>query len=439
MSRCGFPCDRVGVRWLWLDGRLVNTSSGAVGPRGAWNVRRANAGMQDNGWPSVAIVHSFYRSSMPSGENNTVLRQFEILAGAGVDVSLVSVSTDQLMDTPFYSVRTAWGVAHGSGLDPTPILQELAPDVVHIHNLFPNLATRWLTMYQGGIVSTLHNYRPVCAAGTLSRDGESCTLCPSGSVLQAVHHRCYRGSAIATGPLAWRNRKGIHADAVVRSSDALLVPSEWMATEYRALGLDELQVVHQPTTVTAHEHSVVPTPGWSWLFLGRISKEKGILDLVEAWPESHGLAVLGDGPDMIRLRELALREGITVDVHGHVEQARMEEILRGSAGLIVPSTWREGAPGIYADALSMGVPVIGLRGNAVYEMVQQDGTGAILEQMTSDDLVRALNSVLQNREALSQRCREVYAQRYAPEAWLDSIRPIYIEVAAGARRRHGRQ
>ena len=414
-------------------------SSDGVGERnGAWNIRRANAGSGARGWPSVAIVHSFYRSAMPSGENNTVLRQFEILAEAGVDVSLVSVSTDQLLNSPLYSVRTAWGVAHGSGLDPRPILDVLAPDIVHIHNLFPNLATRWLTRYQGKVVATLHNYRPVCAVGTLSRDGAPCTLCPDGSSFHAIRHQCYRGSAIASVPLAWRNRKGILADAVVQSSDVLLVPSEWMASEYRALGLHDVRVIHQPTTLATmytEENQVPPKSNGNWLFLGRISKEKGILELVDSWPKEHGLAVLGDGPDMVRLRELAMREGIRVDVHGYVEQARMEEILRGSAGLIVPSTWREGAPGIYADALAMGVPVVGLKGNAVHNMVEQDGTGVTLETMSHDDLVRALEAVLRDRTQLSARCREVYLQRYSPQAWLTAIQSVYEEVSAGTRRR----
>lgn len=400
---------------------------------GAWNIRRANAGSRESGWPSVAIVHSFYRSALPSGENNTVLRQFEILAEAGVDVSLVSVSTDQLLRSPLYGVRTAWAVAQGSGLDPQPILDALAPDVVHIHNLFPNVATHWLTKYQGRVIATLHNYRPVCAAGTLSRDGEPCTLCTDGSTFHAIRHRCYRGSATASVPLAWRNRNGILADAVVRSSDALLVPSEWMAREYRSLGLNQVRVVHQPTTLTLtspDDDSIPAQFNGDWLFLGRISKEKGILKLVEAWPEEHGLSVLGDGPDMVRLRELAMREGLRVDVHGHVEQARMEEILKGSTGLLVPSTWREGAPGIYADALAMGVPVIGLKGNAVHDMVKQDGTGVTLETMSRDELVHALDAVSQNRDKFSQRCREVYAMRYSPEAWLAAIKPVYVDVAA---------
>jgi len=211
-----------------------------------------------------------------------------------------------------------------------------------------------------------------------------------------------------------------------------------MERQYGALGLHDVHVVYQPTTLTTLDTEQASIPKESnehWLFLGRISKEKGILELVESWPRAYGLAVLGDGPDMVRLRELAMREGMTVDVYGYVEQSRMEEILRGSVGLIVPSTWREGAPGIYADALARGVAVTGLKGNAVYDMVKEDGTGVTIETMSSHNLVRALEGVSGNREQLSARCREVYLQRYSPQAWLTSIRSVYDEVLAGARRK----
>ena len=81
-------------------------------------------------------------------------------------------------------------------------LRKLRPDVVHVRNTFPNWGTAWLREWAPRTVATVHNYRPVCAAGTLFRDGHECRDCLSLPTLPAVKHACYRGSRAATLPLA---------------------------------------------------------------------------------------------------------------------------------------------------------------------------------------------------------------------------------------------
>ena len=201
-----------------------------------WRVQRANAGSSDSLWPSVAILHSFYRSNMPSGENSTAIQHFENLAHHGVDVSLVSVSTDELLETGGYRLKTASRVATGTGLDPTEILTSISPDIVHIHNHFPNIGTQWLKSFPKPVVATLHNYRAACSSGLLSRNGSPCMDCVVGSSLNGVKHGCYHNSRLATIPIAFRNRNGPNQDAVIMRANTLIVPSSWMAEMYRSLG-----------------------------------------------------------------------------------------------------------------------------------------------------------------------------------------------------------
>src|SRR5690606_21612300 len=149
----------------------------------------------------VAIVHSFYRSGQPSGENLAVTAQIEALSQAEVEVALVGRWSDREVRHPWDPVRVAMITATGRGGDPTAELRRLRPDLVHVHNLFPSMGTRWLGQWQGPIVATVHNYRPLCANGLLLRDGHFCTDCVSHGTLNAVRHGCYRDSRMATIPL----------------------------------------------------------------------------------------------------------------------------------------------------------------------------------------------------------------------------------------------
>ena len=105
----------------------------------------------------VAIVHSYYSSRQPSGENVVVDAQAAALTEAGHDVHVVARRTDEEERRSLHSVRAAWTVATGVGADPTDELRAFRPDVVHVHNLFPNFGTSWLARWAGPVVATLRD------------------------------------------------------------------------------------------------------------------------------------------------------------------------------------------------------------------------------------------------------------------------------------------
>src|SRR5919205_1422355 len=113
----------------------------------------------------IALVHSFYGSTV-SGENAAVVAQADALRRAGHDVLLVAARTDELEGSRFYRLRAGLRVASGRGTSPLEALRAFEPDVVHVHNLFPNFSTNWLRAVDAFVVATVHNYRPMCAAGT---------------------------------------------------------------------------------------------------------------------------------------------------------------------------------------------------------------------------------------------------------------------------------
>lgn len=70
----------------------------------------------------ISVVHSFYGSASPSGENFMVDNQVAALSEAGHDVQLIDVRTDDLQGHPLYKVRTALTVATGRGHSPLSLI-----------------------------------------------------------------------------------------------------------------------------------------------------------------------------------------------------------------------------------------------------------------------------------------------------------------------------
>lgn len=375
--------------------------------------------MSGNAALRVAVVHSFYSSRQTSGENRVVDLQVAALDRAGFEVRLVAQRTDDRERSRAYPLAAAMTVASGRGPTPLAQLRDFAPDAVFVHNLFPNFGRTWVQAWDGPLLAFLHNFRPLCPPGTFYRDGGVCLDCLRGrSAAPAVRHACYRGSRLATLPLALGTKFG--DDPVLQRADRVVALNETMAGLYREAGVDGSRLSVVPNFLSR------PAPagpgGGPWLFVGRLTDAKGILPLVRAWPAGVPLLVVGSGPLQHDVEEHAPPGVLLL---GEQSGERVSELMRSARGLVFPSRWFEGLPMVYLEALAAGTPVLAWQPSAVADLVRQEGTGLVVEDLASD-----LQAAEENFPTLRAHCRAVFEARYTEEAWMTSIR----DLLAGAGR-----
>lgn len=383
----------------------------------------------------IAVVHSFYASAQPSGENQAVCDQVRALRAAGHEVELFATHTDELNRNRFYALRAAARVALGRGANPLDLLRAHGPEVVHVHNLFPNFGRSWVRQWDGPLVATLHNYRPMCAGANLQHDGAPCTRCPEGDPWAGLRSGCYRGSRVATLPLAWANRHGAQADPVISRADRLIVLSERARQLYLQFGLPSRKLSLVPNFVdaqgidpTANNEVDAGGSAGRWLFVGRLSEEKGVLPLLRGWPEGERLDVIGAGPLEQDCRATAPK---SVRFLGALGREQLLTLLPRYTGLVFPGVCPESAmPLVCQEALAAGVPVLALAGSAAADGVLSEGTGAVYQR--SDKLPDALAAARESFPALRRRCRQVHAERYTPEAWAMAMVTVYAQVLRDA-------
>ena len=380
----------------------------------------------------IAIVHSFYSSRQPSGENGVVEAEVAALRRAGHEVALVAARTDDLEREPLYGIRAAARVATGLGRSPLGQLRRLRPDVVHVHNLFPNFGRRWAAELDVPLVATLHNFRPVCASGILYRGGEICTLCPDGDRFAGLRHRCYRGSAAATLPLAWANRRGPAVDPLLARADRLVMLSELAVEQLARVGIDRRKVVLW-SNFLPDDLDPGPTPPQAapdgWLYVGRLAEEKGIGLLARTWPRGRALRIVGEGPAADEVRR-AMDANSSIEALGRRSREEVVALMQGSLGLVVPSRWFEAFPLVYAEAMAAGLPVLAWRPNAVAERVTADGTGAATSW--GENLGPVLDAAEAEVRSLLARCRAVFEQRYGETAYVARATALYGELTRAA-------
>lgn len=363
----------------------------------------------------IAVVHSFYASGQPSGENTQVETEVRALREAGLSVGLVAARTDDREGDPLYRVRSAARVATGRGASPLRQIEAFRPDLVHVHNLFPNYGRAWARAVDVPIVATLHNFRFTCAAGSLFRDGRLCLDCPDGDRLSAVRHRCYRGSLAATLPLAAALRNGPAADPLVARADRVLCLSDRQYGLLTAAGVDAARLLRVDNFLPDH---LVPrasggTNDGTCLYVGRFTEEKGVVGLVAHWSGDLPLVVVGDGPLRDDVRRAAV--GRRVTVVGPRPRQDVLDLMSTSVALALPSVWPEvAAPLVAIEALAHGLPVLVRAESDLAGQFVPAGVGIPVESPSGFAPAAAAAA---EAVGTGQRCRDLFEGRFTQSTW----------------------
>lgn len=381
----------------------------------------------------ILILHSRYLSGDVSGENRVVHDEARLLTEAGHEVLLrePSPSVEGLRAQATTAATSVW--ARRIADEVTATVRRRAVDVVHVHNLFPELSPRVLPAAKRGgaaVVMTLHNFRLMCLPATLERDGRACELCVGRVPWRGVRYGCYRGSRAGSAALA--TSLTLHrAVGTFAAVDRFLAVSGYVRRRHLGAGID-------PARVGVKENFVWPQParqgaGGPFLFLGRLTPEKGLNTLFGAWraaPDLGELVVAGDGPDLERLRGSA---PAGVRVLGAVPADEVPALVAGAAAVVVPSRWPEPAvPRAVLEAYAAGVGVVAAAVGGIPEGVRDGETGVLVPTHDADAWIDALRRVRRDGEAtrLGDGALALWRERYGPEAGLRALERAYEEASA---------
>lgn len=390
----------------------------------------------------VLQVHNHYRAH--GGEDTVMDLERELLISHGHHLERFTASNKELKASLRAGVETVWSQPSYRTLRER--LRETAPDVLHVHNTFPQLSPSvyWAASAEGvPVVQTLHNYRLTCADASLLRDGEPCELCVGHPPWHGVLHRCYRGSAAASAAIAAMQTTHRALGTFANKVDAYITLTQFARSVMARSGLPEELMHVKPNFVPDTMPQATPERRSQVVFVGRLSKEKGADLLLEAWAKMRKsaetrLIVVGDGPE---------RESLEKSFHGlpglewrgwlsHEEA--MREVAR-SRCLVVPSRAYEGFPMVVVEAMSVGTPVIAPDHAAFPEILPASGAKLLFEPGDPEDLkdkiTAASNFGDEEWLQLSRAARETYLDRYTAETNHERLMEVYEAAIERAERK----
>jgi glycosyltransferase involved in cell wall biosynthesis len=378
----------------------------------------------------ILQIHNFYQ--LAGGEDSVVANERSILEQAGHRVELLSANNASISGVR-EKIRTFLNTKYNetARAELSRVLRAYQPDVVHVHNFFPLFSPSIFdACSQSGfpLVHTLHNFRPLCASATLFRAGRPCELCLDGHTYHAVVHRCYRGSII--GSLAAANMIAYHRRTHTWSTAAnrYIALTSFARDKFVSAGFPADRIAIKPNFASDPRISD-PKSRYGALFVGRLSPEKGIQTLLEAWANvDYPLLIIGDGPQRDALDVI---KSPNIKYLGQLAKHDVSAAMSTAQMIIIPSLWYEGFPMVLIEALSHGLPVVASRIGALAEIVQDRVTGCLFSPGDSDELATVVNDLLRQPQNLIEygiAARKLYESKYTPERNIVELTSIYHEA-----------
>jgi glycosyltransferase involved in cell wall biosynthesis len=313
------------------------------------------------------------------------------------------------------------------------ILTRFQPDIVHVHNTLPLISPSvYYSAARAGVpvVQTLHNYRLLCANGLLMRNAATCEDCVGKAIgWPAVRHRCYRGSLGASLAVVASNATHRLLGTWRRKVGLFIALCEFSRSKLLQAGLPTDAVVVRPN-FTADLDGDAGAQRAGALYLGRLSSEKGVGLLLEAWRELLvPLKVIGTGELEPAVRASA--ELGHLQLLGYVSQEVRDLALSTASFVVMPSLVYEGFPMVVAESYSAGTPIIGSRLGALAELIEDGVTGLHFEPGSADDLARKVRWAYENPQKMAEmgrRARQRYEERYTADVGYRRLMQIYDQA-----------
>lgn len=271
------------------------------------------------------------------------------------------------------------------------------PDIAHVHLFWGGISPSIflvLKKHKVPLVHTVHDYRMICPAYTFRNGfGVICEQCKGGHYIKCFKNRCSKGSlaqsALMTMEMYSRNRKWHPANEI----DGLIYVSNFAKRKHEELDVrfeKTLNIVLYNFSTVGEQYPPLDKDEGYYLFYGRLSHEKGVETLVNAF-EKHPelkLKVVGTGP---KEEELKRKGCSNIDFLGYKNGEELFNLVRNAKYVCVPSEWYENNPMTIVEAYSMGVPVIGANIGGITEIISDEETGFLFESGDAESLDSAIN------------------------------------------------
>ena len=357
----------------------------------------------------ILLVHNYYQQY--GGEDVVFENEKALLLNAGHDVFTYERHNDEINHYTIVQKlalfpQTTWN--QNSARTIQAILERNRPEVVHFTNTFPLISPSAYYVCQKEnipVVQTLQNYRLFCAGAYFLRDGKICEACLGKTPpWPAIFHACYRQSRIQSSAVTMLLTIHRRLKTWQKQVNIFVTATEFSRQKFIQAGLPADKIIVKPNFLQSIPENREVVRDYA-LFVGRLSVEKGLYTLLNAWQQlpSIPLKIVGGGPLLQELKSFVQENNLEhIEFLGMRSRKHVLKIMGKARFLVFPSQWYEGFPMTLLEAYSVGLPVIASNIGGLAEIVNEGQTGLHFACGKVDHLIQKATWLWANPEANKQ-------------------------------------
>lgn len=390
----------------------------------------------------VLMVHNEYGRF--SGEEAVVERTVRLLEEGGHEVIRLSRSSAEIPQMPMGAVRAFLSGIHSRSsvhaMD--RLLETHRPDIVHVHNVYPLISPSVLGRCRRAgvpVAMTVHNYRLICPNGLHLKAGLVCERCAGGREYWCLLRNCEENLLKSAG-YALRNYVARVRRCFVDNVTLYAALTEFQRRRLIAEGFPPDRIVVIPNMAQVDVQPDSAGTGEYVGFVGRISPEKGVEDLLEV-ARKHPLVDFRAAGSPERMPELPARAPGNFRFLGHLGGDDLRHFYADMRMLVMCSTCFEGFGMVMVEAMLAGKPVVCSRIGGAAEIVEDGVTGLLAEPGSVEDLGEKIRYLYERPELcrkFGRAGREKALREYTPQKYYQRLMAMYRKtISIGVNRQAG--
>lgn len=346
----------------------------------------------------LLIIHNFYKEF--GGEDSNIYEELKFFE-KDYEVSFFSQNNSRRIN--IYDILSFFLLTNSNtNKNLKNVISEFKPDVVYVHNTWFKISLgifKILKKRRIKVILKVHNFRYECARHFFSKNhlakNEKCNACGFNKPFLFVFNRYYPESFIKSIFLYFYSLK--YFDILKNYKITILAVNKFHKNKLIKSGVNEekIKVFNNPMNFV-HDSNVKKSE--SVVYAGRISKEKGIEELISAWKKSKlsnfTLYVIGDG----ELKSKLENENVDKNIKflGRLPNESVLNYIKNAKAVITATKLYEGQPRLLCEASSLGTVSIYPSFGGMDEFFPEDYKFSF-EQFNYEDLIKSINLLEDNQ------------------------------------------
>ncbi|MDQ6471028.1 glycosyltransferase family 4 protein [Flavobacterium sp. LHD-80] len=380
----------------------------------------------------ILIIHSHY---LLRGGEDAVVDQEALLLKQLHEVEILHFQNKRGLKGGLQFLGSLWNVFSAKKVKRK--ILEFQPDVVHVHNWhFASgpLIFRTINRLKIPVIHTIHNYRLLCPSAILLHKDYLFTDSLSQSFpWKAIVNRVYRSSFFQTFWLAfivWFHKK----IGTWKKIDCYICLTSFAVELFQKsnFGIEKKKFVVKPNFTSIPIKTTSLEKEEYFLFVGRLSNEKGISVLLNAFKDTlYSLKIAGDGQLKEKVLDVAKKNN-NITYLGNLKREEVLLELQKATALIFPSIWYEGMPMTILEAFSCKTPIIASNLGATSSMITDGVDGFHFEVGNVDSLRQTIKYFFELPEEmkvnLQKNAYKKFSKEYDSNLQIEYFNSIFCNI-----------